>query len=125
MHFISYSFTADNAAIGRFDPSMLSDHVLMDLLYVPDDYEQSRAEMKGEEDDACTWRMISCDVQKNVKEIQWHGPNIKLCGSISFPALPPKLSRFSIINQPARGEIDTTTPPPLDRWSSSVSSGRK
>ena len=61
MHPILFIFTADNSPIGRFDHSMLSDQMLMELFYVPDDKEKSHAAMKGQEDDACTWRNITRD----------------------------------------------------------------
>ena len=113
MHSAFFFLTADDSGLGRFDPAMLSDHMRVQILYTPDDYEQSRNEMKGDEDDSCTWSSITCDEDKVVSEIEWHRMHIKLCGSLCFQALPPNLIRFNIYKQPVRGDIDTSNLPRL------------
>ena len=111
MHSTIYFLTADNTSLGRFDPGMLTDHMLMELFYVPDDYEKSRAAMGGDADNACTWRKIRCDEDQNVTHIDWHCISVKLRGSMHFQSLPPKLIRCKIYNQPVHGEIDTSNFP--------------
>ena len=111
MHSIFHFLTADNTSLGRFDPVMLTDHMLMEIFYAPDDYEKSRAAMGGDEDNACTWRKIRCDEDQNVTHIEWHSINVKLHGSMHFQSLPPKLMRCNIYNQQIRGEIDTSNFP--------------
>ena len=113
MHSAIFFLSADDSGLGRFDPAMLSDHMLMEVLYTPDDYEQSRNEMKGDEDDACTWSNITCDEEKAVSKIEWHSMHIKLRGSLCFQALPPKLIRFNLYKQLVRGDIDTSNLPRL------------
>ena len=96
-------------AAGRFNTSMLSDHQLMELLVTPDDVAQARENLKGDEDDACSWKGITCNDENDcVTQISWHSSGLKVKGEMNFAMLPPKLTRLNLYHQPLRGSMDVS-----------------
>ena len=110
--FLLSSFScSDPAAAGRVDPSMLSDQQRMELFFTPDDYEQSRGEFGGDEDDACTWKRTECNNDGRLTSISWHSSFVKLKGVIDMLLLPPALTFFNLYHQALRGEVNTSNLP--------------
>ena len=104
--------TADLAAIGRIDPSMLDDQSRIELFFTPDDYKASREALKGSVDDTCTWIGIECTAEKRIAVISWHSLDFVLAGTLSLSMLPPTLQRFNLFEQLLAGEIETRDLPP-------------
>ena len=108
---IPFLLSADIANIGRFNVAMLSDHDLMGVFLSPDDYEAAREQLGGDEDDACTWKGISCDEDLNITSIDWHSSRIAMEGEVNLRALPPKLTKLNAYRQKLSGEVDITALP--------------
>ena len=104
---------SDPLPAGRINPSMLTDQQLMELLYTPLDPKRSRSELGGSEDNACTWRGISCR-HARVTSIFWSGmaDDLQLDGVIDFAMLPPSLLTLCFSWKSLRGDIDTSALPP-------------
>ena len=102
---------SDILALGRVDPSTLSDQQLMELFFTPDDYEKSRREFGGQEDNACTWERTACDSDGRLTSICWEGADMTLKGIIEMALLPPELIFFNLINQALRGKVNTSNLP--------------
>ena len=105
-----FLLTADSDALGRFNPSMLSNEQVMELLFVPSDFAKARAQLGGDEDDACTWKGVTCTAD-TITNITFGSHNFCLCGEVNFQMLPPKLESLVVFNQSLVGEIDTTQLP--------------
>ena len=101
-----FLLTIDSLPAGRIDPSMLTDHHLMELFFTPDDPEDARSRLSGDPDDACTWLEVACDDEGNVGEIDWPWRFVQLSGSINFQMLPRRLKLLNLSYQELVGEID-------------------
>ena len=102
----------DMAQCGRFNPSMLSDHHMVELFFIPMDYDESRKELGGDEDDTCTWDGIQCSPAKRVERIDWYVLHVETTGEVNFRMLPPLLERLMLRYQALTGEVDTSNLPP-------------
>ena len=102
---------SDAPALGRVDPSTLSDQQLMELFFTPDDYEKSRRELGGQEDNACTWERTDCNSDGRLTSISWHASLVKLKGIIAMAFLPPELKYFNLYHVALRGEVNTSALP--------------
>ena len=110
-----FTLTIDSSAIGRVNPSLLSDHQLMELFFTPGNREESRQNLGGDEDDACTWAGVRCDKAGCVDLINFDKLDMSLAGAIEFRMLPPAVTcaRFNAL--PLSGTVDTTALPiPLE-----------
>ena len=103
--------SVDIANIGRVNPSTLSDQQLMELFFTPKDYESTRRELEGDEDNACTWRGVRCTGSNEVTLIDWHRSDLEIEGSIDFRMLRPLLLRLNLYCQPLTGEVDMSALP--------------
>ena len=104
-------FSMDIAGLGRIDPSALTDQHMMELFFVPKNFEDSRKALLGDEDDACSWNDVLCDEANQIIEIDWHSMNITLEGSINFPMMPRHLQHLTLYDHKLIGEVDTTNLP--------------
>ena len=102
---------ADMQRIGRVDATMLSQQQMMELFFTPDDYDVARVQLKGAEDDACSWHEVQCDEAKNITKIEWLSTSIRLQGSLNFSMLPPKLKSLSMYLQDLIGEVNVCALP--------------
>ena len=99
------TFCADNSALGRFDPSLISDQDRMEMLVTPieDDnvplYEdESKLSFKDKNGDfrkVILWNGVECDTNGSVVKIDWSMKNWA-CGKVSLDLLPPKLITLDI-----------------------------
>ena len=99
-----FHLCADTSALGRFDPSLLTDQQRMEMLVTPivDEKFSLLSEgyllfknSAGEFLDIEKWRGVKCDDQGNVTSINWAMQNWA-CGEVSLDKLPPKLVSFDI-----------------------------
>ena len=97
---------ADTSTMGRVDASMLTQQQMMELFFTPSDYNTAREQLRGAEDDACSWTRVNCDDGKNITWIIWLVEGIVLAGSIDFSMPPLSLESLSIYRQKLIGEID-------------------
>ena len=104
-------FSMDIAGIGRIDTSSLTDQQMMEMFFVPDNLEDAREALLGDEDDACTWSKVTCDGSDHITEIDWHSIYFTLQGSIDFPMMPRHLEYFNLYDQKLVGAVDTTNLP--------------
>ena len=102
---------ADIASIGRVDTAMLTQQQMMELFFTPVDYDTAREQLKGNEDDACSWKQVYCDDAKNITKMSWLSTYIRLEGSIDFSMLPTNLENLTMYNQRLVGEIDVRVLP--------------
>ena len=102
---------ADYSALDRVDPSMLSEQQRMELLFTPDNYEEARKLLKGDESDACTWEGVYCDDFRHIGTISWHIDRVHLEGHINFQMLSPMLTLFNLYKQRLSGDIDVSALP--------------
>ena len=98
--------TADMSGLGRVNRAMLSETQVMELFFVPDDYDDSREKLKGDASDACTWKGLECNTNKQVMRIDWFDYDLDLAGEINFTMLPQYLCSLVLIDQKLRGEVD-------------------
>ena len=105
------------AEAGRVDRSMLTDHQLMQIFFTPDDFEEARRELGGDEDNACLWAGVTCIPAHRIDTIEWDRnfdfgrPSLGLSGSIDFSCLPPLLMSLRLSRQKFKGELDTSALP--------------
>ena len=102
---------ADVPGLGRVDLSMLSETQVMELFFVPDDYEDSREHLKGDASDACTWTGMECNTYHQVERIGWLDYIVDIAGEINFLMFPRHLRALLLINQEIRGEVNLLTLP--------------
>ena len=110
--------TADNA-LGRCDPSSLSDQTIMELLVAPiieangPDFLENSAffgpqTADGTLADACSWVGVRCAKDKSVAGINWEAaPRVK--GTISLDVLPQNLNDLNLSKDDGNGESLTGT----------------
>ena len=111
MHLLLRYFCLENSHAGRINPSMLSDQQLMELFFTPDDFDKAREALGGDEDDACSWEGVRCELNSNIRCIDWHCCSLRVKGAVSFEMLPPRLELLSLYSQELYGEINTTALP--------------
>ena len=100
--------------IGRFDASMLTDHQMMELFFIPDDTDPK--EYCGSDgcdiDDSCTWRGITCSRNGSVLRIIWMAGDLKASGRIDFSIIPRKVTAITFSEQlKLSGEVKTSALP--------------
>ena len=100
-------YFCDSTAAGRINTHMLTDQQLMELFFTPDNYEDARAILSGDENDACSWGGIECDVYDGyIKSVGWDRRNFVLHGSLNFPMFPRSMKFFDMSGQRLVGEVD-------------------
>ena len=105
-------FFTDIAGLGRMDQSALTDQQMMEMFFVPENPEDAREALCGDEDDACTWNGVTCDESDQITEIQWHSMYIEpVQGSIDFPMMPRHLTWLNLYDHKLIGAVDTANLP--------------
>ena len=97
---------ADTPSIGRFEPSMVTDHQMMELFFTPDSHADAREALGGDEDDACSWNGVRCDIPNTITFIEWLPADLILCGSLDFHRFPSHLTVLNLYEQRIYGEVD-------------------
>ena len=112
---ILLALTTGDTHAGRFDPGMLSEQDIVELLFTPNDYEAARAALSGEADDACTWNSVVCNEQREIIKIMWNSIRkgvARVEGSINFAYIPPNIQRLELSNQKKLiGDVNTRSLP--------------
>ena len=98
--------TADISGLSRFNRAMLSETQVMELFFVPDDYDDAREHLQGDASDACTWTGLECNTNKQVMHIDWFDYDLYLAGEINFTIFPQHLCTLVLIDQKLRGEVN-------------------
>ena len=107
-------FTADTA-LSRFNPSLLTDQMRMEILIsdMPEEVRELCQDFDGNYKDACTWFSVQCNNSKDVITLNWTYP--AFYGTIQLHALPPQLEILSAARRDKRrklsGTIDTAVLP--------------
>ena len=102
---LSLSF-ADSTTAGRINTDMLSEQQVMELFFTPDNHEDARDLLEGDEDDACSWTGIECDDDGRIFQIKWENTDNILHGSLNFSMFPHHTEYFGVEGQRLVGEID-------------------
>ena len=100
-----FHLCADTGALGRFDPSLMSDQERMEMLVTPVDGDdnslkddQSRLNFKDSDGDFLkvhNWDGVRCDHNDRVVQIDWLLKKW-VSGTVSLDFLPPRLVNFDI-----------------------------
>ena len=107
-----FILAADIGHLGRFDPSMLDDHAIMELFFIPDNIDAARDALGGDPDDACTWKQVKCSPDGNIIKIDWCSYNIgKIAGSFDFTKYPPHIVSLNLYDEQFVGEVNTAALP--------------
>ena len=101
----------DVPGLGRADLSMLSETQVMELFFVPDDYDYAREHLEGDASDACTWTGLECNAHQQVERIDWLDYMVDIAGEINFSMFPCHLRALLLINQEIRGEVSLVALP--------------
>ena len=109
---ITFLLSADNP-IGRFDASMLTDHQMMELFFKPSDTDpRDYCRSNGcDQDDACTWKGVTCSPEGNVTEVAWCRREMQISGSINFVGIPRRTKTIDFVRQSLCGDVDTSVLP--------------
>ena len=102
----------ENDHLGRINPSMLTQQQRAELFFTPDNPQKARADLGGNEDDACSWFGFHCDQSGKMKAIALNIAHIYLKGSVQLSMLPLSLTSFNLYEQQLSGEVDVTALPP-------------
>ena len=84
------AFAVDPIGIGRFDPSMLSDHDRFELFMTFDDPNDIAEELHGDPLDHCSWSGVTCD-EGNIISIEWVRPGVLNC--VGIPTICRKMRK--------------------------------
>ena len=101
------AFTADASGIGRFDPSMLSDHDRFELFLTFDNPDDIADELLGDPLDHCSWSGVGCE-DGHIIKITWMNLFEEVRGEINMSMLPSHVEFLMLENEPIRGEADLT-----------------
>ena len=99
------AFTADASGIGRFDPSMLSDHDRFELFITFDDPNDIDDKLQSDPLDPCSWFGVTCE-DGHIIKITWIHLFEEVRGEINMSMLPSHVEFLMLENEPIRGEAD-------------------
>ena len=107
-----FILAADIGHLGRFDPSMLDDHAIMELFFTPDNFDAARDTLGGDPDDSCTWKQVKCSPDGHIIKIDWCSYNIgKIAGSFDFTKYPQHIVYLNLYDEQFVGEVKTAALP--------------
>ena len=98
---IHLCFSTIDQSVGRFDPSMLSDQDIMEIvvsdLIIPRSSKNVFYYANGNFREVTNWDRLTCNARAEVREIEWE-TQPWLSGSVSLDILPPKLTILTMAN---------------------------
>ena len=109
MHPILYFTTADNVALARIDPAMLSDQTRLELLADGIDILDSR-DAHGDFQDIQLWEGVLFDADNAVIIIDW-SYDVRRTDPMPMELVPPTLQALKMADMDLTGTIDTAALP--------------
>ena len=108
--FPATALAMDPSCIGRFDPSMLSDHDRFELFLTLDNPDDVADELLGDPLDHCSWSGVTCE-DGHIIKINWMYLFEEVKGEMNLSMLPSHVQSLVVDHEPIRGEADLTQLP--------------
>ena len=104
-------FITNDHHIGRFNPTMLTDHQMMEMFFTPHEMDTGEYYASADRDDACTWKGVTCGASNTIRAIVRLSDHLRIMGTIDFKMIPLSVEELFFADSALFGEVDTSALP--------------